>query len=99
MGESSTPAAPATDAAKPSRASDDPPAALERLVTLAMPFGKYKGTLLADLPSAYLDWFGRQGFPKGELGRLLALMHEVDQAGGRPLLAPLRHGAPKAQAK
>ena len=99
MGEPSSPAAPASGAAKPSRASDDPPAALERLVTLAMPFGKYKGTLLADLPSAYLDWFGRQGFPKGELGRLLALMHEVDQAGGRPLLAPLRHGAPKAQAK
>ena len=37
--------------------------------------------------------------PKGELGRLLALMHEVDQAGGRPLLAPLRHGAPKSPAK
>ena len=90
MGEPSTPAAPATGAAKPSRASDDPPAALERLVTLAMPFGKYKGTLLADLPSHYLGWFAQKGFPKGQLGRLLALMYEVDQAGARRLLDPLR---------
>ena len=70
-----------------------PPSAsaqLERLVTVAMPYGKYKGQLLADLPSAYLDWFARQGFPKGEIGRLLALMHEVDQAGARALLGPLR---------
>ena len=72
---------------------------LQRLLTLAMPFGKYKGRVIADLPGNYLNWFAREGFPPGELGRLLALMHEVDQAGGRPLLAPLRHGAPKAQAK
>ncbi|MBP8861947.1 MAG: DUF3820 family protein [Ottowia sp.] len=55
-----------------------------------MPFGKYKGTLLADLPSHYLGWFAQKGFPKGQLGRLLALMHEVDQAGARRLLDPLR---------
>ena len=53
-------------------------------------FGKYKGTLLADLPSHYLGWFAQKGFPKGQLGRLLALMHEVDQAGARRLLDPLR---------
>ena len=72
-----------------------PPSAsaqLERLVTVAMPYGKYKGQLLADLPSAYLDWFARQGFPKGEIGRLLALMHEVDQAGARALLATAAAG-------
>ncbi len=63
---------------------------LQRLVTLAMPFGKYQGRLIADLPSAYLNWFAQKGFPKGELGRLLALMHEVDQAGLRRLLDPLR---------
>lgn len=68
----------------------DASAQLERLVTVAMPYGKYKGRLLADLPSAYLDWFARQGFPKGELGRLLALMHEVEMAGARALLQPLR---------
>ncbi len=63
---------------------------LQRLVTLAMPFGKYQGRLIADLPSAYLNWFAQKGFPKGELGRLLALMHEIDQAGLRRLLDPLR---------
>jgi len=63
---------------------------LQRLVTLAMPFGKYKGQLIADLPGAYLTWFAKKGFPRGEVGRLLALMHEVDQAGLRRLLDPLR---------
>jgi uncharacterized protein (DUF3820 family) len=63
---------------------------LQRLVTLAMPFGKYKGQLIADLPGAYLTWFAQKGFPRGEVGRLLALMHEVDQAGLRRLLDPLR---------
>ncbi|WOP17110.1 DUF3820 family protein [Ottowia sp. SB7-C50] len=55
-----------------------------------MPFGKYKGQLIADLPGAYLTWFAKKGFPRGEVGRLLALMHEVDQAGLRRLLDPLR---------
>ena len=74
-------------------ASDLAPAQLERLVALAMPFGKYKGQLIADLPSAYLNWFARKGFPKGDMGRLLALMHEIDQAGLRAVLGPLRAGA------
>jgi uncharacterized protein (DUF3820 family) len=68
----------------------DDPAQLERLVSLAMPFGKYKGTVIANLPGAYLAWFANQGFPKGEIGRLLALMHLIDQAGLRRLLDPLR---------
>lgn len=63
---------------------------LERLVTVAMPFGKYKGRLIADLPGHYLNWFAREGFPRGELGRLLALMHEMDHNGLRGLLEPLR---------
>ena len=63
---------------------------LQRLVTLAMPFGKYKGQLIADLPGAYLNWFAQNGFPKGEVGRLLVLMHEIDQAGLRSLLELLR---------
>ncbi len=66
------------------------PADLERLVTLAMPYGKYKGTLIADLPGNYLNWFAREGFPPGEVGRLLALMQELDHNGLRPLLDPLR---------
>jgi uncharacterized protein (DUF3820 family) len=64
--------------------------ALIRLVQVQMPYGKYKGTLIADLPGNYLNWFAREGFPSGELGRLLALMHEIDHNGLKHLLGPLR---------
>jgi len=60
------------------------------LVNREMPFGKYKGRLLADLPGNYLHWFAREGFPPGELGRLLALMREIDHNGLSSLLMPLR---------
>ncbi|HEX8956310.1 MAG TPA: DUF3820 family protein [Burkholderiaceae bacterium] len=63
---------------------------LARLVELEMPYGKYKGRLLADLPGHYLGWFAREGFPKGELGGLLALMYELDHNALRHLLDPLR---------
>jgi uncharacterized protein (DUF3820 family) len=63
---------------------------LEKLVTWKMPFGKYKGRLLADLPGHYLNWFARTGFPPGEIGRLLALLQEMDHNGLKPLLNPLR---------
>jgi len=63
---------------------------LERLVRLEMPFGKYKGRLIADLPGNYLSWFAREGFPPGEIGRLLRLMHEIDHNGLKGLLQPLR---------
>ena len=63
---------------------------LLRLVQVEMPYGKYKGTRIADLPGNYLNWFAREGFPPGELGRLLALMHEIDHNGLKHLLAPLR---------
>lgn len=66
------------------------PEDLELLVTRDMPFGKHKGTLIADLPGNYLNWFAREGFPPGEIGRLLALMQEMDHNGLRPLLDPLR---------
>jgi uncharacterized protein (DUF3820 family) len=65
---------------------------LELLVTRVMPFGKHKGVVLADLPGNYLNWFAREGFPQGEIGRLLALMHEIDHNGLSELLAPLRQG-------
>lgn len=48
---------------------------LQKLVERSMPFGKYQGRLIADLPGDYLNWFAREGFPKGEIGRLLQLMH------------------------
>ncbi len=63
---------------------------LQLLVQRTMPFGKYKGRLLADLPGHYLNWFARTGFPSGELGALLALIHELDHNGLKSLLDPLR---------
>jgi len=69
------------------------PEDLERLVTLEMPFGKYQGRLIADLPGPYLAWFARKGFPPGQIGRLLALMHELDHNGLSGLLQPLRERA------
>jgi uncharacterized protein (DUF3820 family) len=63
---------------------------LQLLVTREMPYGKYKGKVIADLPGNYLAWFAREGFPPGELGRLLALMLEIDHNGLKHLLAPLR---------
>ena len=66
------------------------PEHLQLLLEREMPFGKYQGRLIADLPGEYLNWFARTGFPKGEIGRLLALMHEIDHNGLSGLLAPLR---------
>lgn len=66
------------------------PADLQALVTVEMPYGKYKGRVIADLPGNYLAWFAREGFPPGRLGQLLALMLEVDHNGLSSLLAPLR---------
>jgi uncharacterized protein (DUF3820 family) len=66
------------------------PEDLQKLVSMPMPYGKYKGRMLADLPGNYLTWFTREGFPKGELGRLLQLMHEIDHNGLSDLLRPLR---------
>ena len=63
---------------------------LQRLVTVAMPYGKYQGRPIADLPGDYLNWFARTGFPRGDIGRLLALMHEIDHNGLSDLLQPLR---------
>ena len=66
------------------------PEDLKRLVTVRMPYGKYQGHLVGDLPGAYLAWFARKGFPPGQLGRLLALSLELDHNGLRGLLDPLR---------
>ena len=63
---------------------------LQRLVTVPMPYGKYQGRPIADLPGDYLNWFASTGFPRGDIGRLLALMHEIDHNGLSDLLTPLR---------
>ena len=66
------------------------PEDLVKLVSTPMPFGKHKGTLIADLPGNYLTWFAREGFPPGEIGQLLQLMQEIDHNGLSDLLKPLR---------
>ena len=63
---------------------------LQLLVTITMPYGKYKGRVIADLPGNYLNWFARKGFPQNDLGRLLQLMQEIDHNGLSDLLTPLR---------
>ena len=64
---------------------------LQRLLSTAMPYGKHKGQIIADLPGQYLNWFAREGFPKDEIGRLLQLMQEIDHNGLSDLLRPLRN--------
>ena len=63
---------------------------LLKLVRTQMPFGKYKGRLLIDLPEAYIVWFAQQGFPKGELGNMLECVYEIKLNGLEYLLNPLR---------
>lgn len=61
------------------------------LVTTEMPFGKYVGRKLADLPESYLVWFAGQGFPPGRLGELLGLIYEIKLNGLESMLEPLRY--------
>jgi len=66
------------------------PELLIELVEMRMPFGKYKGTLLCDLPVSYLEWFQREGFPKGKMGMLLGTIYEIKSNGLEKLLDPLK---------
>jgi uncharacterized protein len=63
---------------------------LKKLANMKMPFGKYKGTTLIDLPEPYVVWFAGKGFPKGELGLLLQTLYEVKLNGLEYLVKPLR---------
>jgi len=63
---------------------------LLRLARDRMPFGKYRGRVLIDLPEAYLLWFEQQGFPQGDLGMLLQLTLEIKRNGLGYLIQPLR---------
>ena len=63
---------------------------LLELVKFKMPFGRYKGIILANLPVSYLEWFQRKGFPDGKLGMMLATMYEIKSNGLEYLLDPLR---------
>ena len=68
------------------------PEILKELVTFKMPFGKYKGRIMCDLPVYYLEWFHREGFPAGKLGMLLATIYEIKTNGLEDLLNPLKKG-------
>jgi uncharacterized protein (DUF3820 family) len=57
---------------------------------MRMPFGRYQGTRLIDLPEPYVVWFKRKGFPRGRFGMLLATLYEIKSNGLEPLLAALR---------
>ena len=66
------------------------PELLLQLVQMKMPFGKYKGIVLCDLPVSYLEWFAKKGFPPGKLGMMLATIYEIKINGLMHLLQPLR---------
>ena len=59
---------------------------LQELVTIKMPFGKYKGTVLRHLPVSYLEWFWSRGFPKNKIGKLLETLYEIKINGLEKLL-------------
>lgn len=68
------------------------PEILNEICVMKMPFGKYEGTILADLPISYLEWFHRNGMPKGKLGMQLSTIYEIKLNGLMDLLIPIRGG-------
>jgi len=67
------------------------------LANMPMPFGKYQGKVLIDLPEEYLLWFAKKGFPNGDLGRLMQLALEIRINGLEGVIRPLkRNQSPKA---
>ncbi|MFB9844735.1 DUF3820 family protein [Mucilaginibacter ginsenosidivorans] len=60
------------------------------VVKTAMPFGKYKGTLICDLPVYYLEWLKNKGFPAGKLGMLLSTTYEIKINGLAKILAMVK---------
>jgi uncharacterized protein (DUF3820 family) len=70
------------------------PNILKELISMEMPFGKYKGRKIYQLPVSYLEWFEREGFPNGKLGMLLSTMHVIKTNGLEQLLDPLIKNQP-----
>lgn len=66
------------------------PELLIQITATPMPFGRYKGTLLCDLPVSYLEWFEQKGFPDGKLGIQLQTIYEIKLNGLEHLLEPLK---------
>ncbi len=65
------------------------PQELVRIVNMAMPFGRYQGCKLLNLPEPYVVWFKNQGYPEGKLGERLAVIYEIKLNGLEPVLRPL----------
>jgi uncharacterized protein (DUF3820 family) len=63
---------------------------LTELVRMKMPFGKFKDSLLCNLPVSYLEWFARKGFPQGKLGMMLQTIYEIKLNGLEYLLDPIK---------
>lgn len=63
---------------------------LKDIVSTRMPFGKYKGTFICDIPEYYLVWYQNKGFPEGKIGMLLGTMYEIKLNGLEYLLKPLK---------
>jgi uncharacterized protein len=63
---------------------------LLKFANAKMPFGKYAGRLLIDLPESYVVWFRQKGFPKGELGEMFGLLYEIKVNGLDYLFDPFR---------
>lgn len=66
---------------------------LFKLARTKMPYGRYKGMLLVDLPEPYVVWYRNKGFPKGEIGMLLSELFEIKRNGLESLLEPLKDKA------
>lgn len=62
---------------------------LEDLIQTRMPYGRFAGERLLDLPEPYLVWWNQQGFPEGKLGRQLAALYEIKVYGLEKMLRPL----------
>jgi len=67
---------------------------LVQLATTKMPFGRYKDTLLIDLPEPYVVWYHSKGLPDGKLGELLGLLYEIKVNGLEDLVRPLKERFP-----
>ena len=67
------------------------PEILQEICVVKMPFGKYKGKILADLPVSYLEWMYKKGMPTGKLGMQLSTIYEIKINGLTELLRPLRN--------
>ncbi len=82
------------DRPPPQGALDMDPELLEKLLRWRMPFGKYEGRPLLELPEPYVVWFHQQGYPGGKLGDVLRLLYEIKLNGLEPLLRPLMRPGP-----